>query len=43
MPVQEIADRASLETHVAQSAAARLLQPRAEGKGKGNGLQLEAG
>ena len=35
MPVQEIAERASLETHVTQSAAARLLQPRGKGRGKG--------
>ena len=35
MPVQEIAERASLDTHVTQSAAAKLLQPRGKGRGKG--------
>ena len=40
MPPQEVARRASLETHVSNSAAARLLQPRAKGKGVGKGHSL---
>ena len=40
MTTQEIAVRASLETHVTQSAAARLLQPTVKGKGKGKGSSL---
>ena len=40
MTTQEIAVRASLETHVTQSAAARLLQPTVKGKGKGRGSSL---
>ena len=40
IPVQEIAERASLETHVTQSVAARLLQPRAEGECRGKGFSL---
>ena len=43
MPTQELARRASLETHVTQIAAARLLQPSAgngKGKGKGKGFSL---
>ena len=39
MPVQGIVERASLETYVTQRVAARLLQPRAEGKGRGKGLR----
>ena len=38
--LQEVARRASLETHVSNSAAARLLQPRAKGKGVGKGHSL---
>jgi len=37
--VQEVARRASLETHVSNSAAARLLQRRAKGVGKGHSLR----
>ena len=40
MPVQGIVERASLETYVTQRVAARLLQPRAEGKGRGKGFSL---
>ena len=40
MPPQEVARRASLETHVSNSAAARLLQPRAKGNGVGKGHSL---
>ena len=40
MQNQDIAQRASLETHATQSAAARLLQPRETGKGKGKGCSL---
>ena len=40
LPTEEIAERASLETHVTQSAAARMLQPRGKGKGKGKGSSL---
>jgi len=36
MRTQEVAARAALETHVTQSAAARLLRPR-KGKGRGKG------
>ena len=43
MPPQEIARRATLETHVSNSAVARLLQTRAKGKGVGKGVQLKAG
>ena len=40
MQTQDIAQRASLETHVTQSAAARLMQPREKGKGNGKGCSL---
>ena len=40
MTTQQLAVRASLETHVTQSAAARLLQPTVKGKGKGRGSSL---
>ena len=43
MTTQEIAVRASLETHVTQSAAARLLQPTVKGKGKVWGSSLRQG
>ena len=39
VPLQEIARRASLETHVTQSAAARLLKPKGKGLGKGGSLR----
>ena len=37
MQTQEVARRASLEAHVTQAAAARLLQPSGKGQGKGGG------
>ena len=37
VPPQQIARRATLETHVSNSVAARLLQPKAKGKGVGKG------
>ena len=40
VPPHEIASRASLETHVSNSDVARLLQPRAKGKGVGKGFSL---
>ena len=40
MQTQDIAQRASLETHVTQSAAARLMQPGEKGKGNGKGCSL---
>ena len=40
VPPHEIARRASLETHVSNSAAAKLLQPKVKGKGVGKGFSL---
>ena len=40
MPPHEIARIASMETHVSNSVAAGLLQPRVKGKGVGTGFSL---
>ena len=40
VPPHDIASRASLETHVSNNAAAKILQPKPKGKGVGKGFSL---